>query len=62
MGNVVFSVDCEKYLDQGFSCDGSNTKNIVNLTSKGTGMVHRIINIFNHMPGGKHYFELAVLF
>ena len=60
--HVINSVDCEKYLGQVLSSDGSNTKNIVNLTSKGTGMVHKITNILNHMPGGKHHFELAVIF
>ena len=60
--HVINSVESEKYLGQVLSSDGSNTKNIVNLTSKGTGMVNKIMNILNHMPGGKHHFELAVIF
>ena len=60
--HVLNEASYEKYLGQVLSNDGSNVKNVINLSGKGTGMVNKIINILNHMPGGQRHFELAVIF
>ena len=61
-GHEVTESSSEKYFGQMLSSDGSNVKNVTNLSNKGRGMVNTIMNILNHMPGGKFHFELAVIF
>ena len=51
----------EKYLGQIVSSDGSNVKNVTNLSNKGKGMVNTVTSIMNRMPGGKFHFEMAVM-
>ena len=48
--------ESEKYLGQIISSDGSNLKNIINLSNKGRGM-----GILNHTRGGIFHFELAIM-
>ena len=52
----------EKYIGQIISSDGTNVKNVTNLSNKGRCMVNTITNILNYMPGGKYHFEMAVIF
>ena len=51
----------EKYLGDVISRDGKNIKNIKARVAKGKGIVTRIMTIFEGIPVGQFYFEIAVI-
>ena len=53
--------ESEKYFGQIISSDGSNVKNIINLSKKCRGMIENIMGIFSHTPGRIFHFELAIM-
>ena len=52
----------EKYLGQILSSNGKNTANITAICNKGVGISKKIIEMLQNIPGGKFYFEIAVIF
>ena len=52
----------EKYLGQIISSDATNARNISDRAARGTGMSKKIIEMLNHVPGGKFHFEIAMIF
>ena len=51
----------EKYLGQIISSDGSNLLNIKYRSGKGKCMSNKILNILEHIPGGKYHFKIAII-
>ena len=45
--------EAEKYLGQIVSADGKNSKNIEKMRNKGIGIINRVIQMLEEMPGGK---------
>ena len=59
-GVAVESVSKAVYLGDILSSDGSNTANIKDRVSKGTGQMNTILNMMKTISFGKRYFQIAV--
>ena len=54
---LMKNVSEKKYLGDIVSCDGRNTKNIVERTNRANGNIDKIISTLTERPFGRHYFK-----
>ena len=54
--------EAEKYLGQIVIADGKNSKNIEKMRNKGIGIMNRVIQMLEEMPGGIFHFSIDIIY